>query len=65
MTYPKIDKPTVPGWYWATYKIGGYFDEPEIVRWSQNRSVQCLGTDEYFFESEFADWFGPLPEPTE
>lgn len=19
MTYPKIDKPTVPGWYWARF----------------------------------------------
>ncbi len=65
MTYPKIDKPTVPGWYWARFKMGSELDDFEIVRLTKSNSIRCSGADVDFFVTEFTSYRGPLPEPTE
>lgn len=68
MTYPKIDKPTVPGWYWAKFCgdwepcdvgfVDGLGGEMEI--WMNDERWR-------FDHPRFTDWYGPipLPEPTE
>ncbi len=63
MTYPKIDKPTVPGWYWATSK-----GEQQVVRVWRVADEWFVGknmSDNRKQVSDFTSWFGPLPEPTE
>jgi len=68
MTYPKIDKPTVPGWYWARW--GGDW-EPCDVDFVNGKDGpmnvwvydSCWPLDHPWF----TDWYGPIPfpEPTE
>ncbi len=66
MTYPKIDKPTVPGWYWA--KLGDC--DFQIVRvWADLKWASMAGIpddDDLNDVAHFTDWHGPipLPEPT-
>jgi len=70
MTYPKIDKPTVPGWYWARFH-GDRHVPVEVRPYQAKVGTQLLGQP-FGFESgfelkSFTDWRGPipLPEPTE
>lgn len=66
MTYPKIDKPTVPGWYWAENMRGEF--EVVIVHIEHTGDPVFMGVgwiDEWHPCSLMRSFFGPLPEPTE
>jgi hypothetical protein len=67
MTYPKIDKPTVPGWYWAkSPRPFQRWDVVEVIESVDGGLVVCESMKDTFTEVDFfVSWFGPLPEPTE
>ena len=63
MTYPRIEKPTEPGWYWFR-QIGPNWKCAEVaqmdgvlcvINFVRCPSVESLG----------GDWRGRIPEPTE
>jgi len=72
MDYPKIDKPTGPGWYWYRYPEERRFTPVLVQRYESTHSYRAgqlftgygrNGQD--LTESDQVVWRGPIPEPTE
>ncbi len=75
MTYPKIDKPTVPGWYfvwhgpsraWCVAKVFDATDGKLGFLPLNEQDAPNYYFDDYYGDwRDFTSWRGPLPEPTE
>lgn len=65
MDYPKIDKPTEPGWYW-------YRCPPAKINWVVRRVYEEGGAlwvlipnmDHILLEELPGEWHGPIPRPS-
>lgn len=63
--YPKIERPTEPGWYWFKSMFRPYWASLRVYKdgwgdlWVQQDSTQTL-----LLEWPHGEWRGPIPEPT-
>lgn len=63
--YPKIDKPTEPGWYWV--RLCGDLETADVgfVNGLCDQMEAWINGMVYAIDDEtLTDWRGPLPEPT-
>lgn len=66
VTYPPIEKPTEPGWYWWRHLGGGWVMIEVFVRFDERFWIQPpapLGPQRLSDELG-GEWRGPIPEPT-
>lgn len=66
MEYPKVDRPTVPGWYWfkgaarpAVWTILRVFRDGYGDIWVD----ETTNDETLLVEFQRGEWRGPIPEP--
>lgn len=70
VNYPKIEKPTEPGWYWAKSDSRWCVVEMRERDWSDESGESWVERECYETGEDcpneidcYTDWRGPLPEP--